>query len=103
MDKYGGDTDYCELKIWQPGNKSFMQRIVCPYTVHVFVLSLSGPQEVAGLKSPGMGRGQRFVIEGLSEKSSVVTEPWERLLEIVGVVGARCEWQGEKEIGRAHV
>ncbi|XP_017565231.1 integrator complex subunit 10 isoform X1 [Pygocentrus nattereri] len=57
---------------------------------------LQGPQEVAGLKSPGIGRGQRFVIEGLSEKSSVVTEPWERLLEIVGVVGARCEWQGEK-------
>ncbi|XP_007260378.1 integrator complex subunit 10 isoform X2 [Astyanax mexicanus] len=52
--------------------------------------------EVTGLKSPGMGRGQRYVIDGLSEKSSVVTEPWERLLEIVGVVGARCEWQGEK-------
>ncbi|XP_066497646.1 integrator complex subunit 10 isoform X2 [Hoplias malabaricus] len=57
---------------------------------------LQGSQEVAGLKSPGMGRGQRYVIDGLSEKSSVVTEPWERLLEIVGVVGARCEWQGEK-------
>ncbi|XP_072548959.1 integrator complex subunit 10 isoform X2 [Salminus brasiliensis] len=52
--------------------------------------------EVTGLKSPGMGRGQRYVIDGLSEKSSVVTEPWERLLEIVSVVGARCEWQGEK-------
>uniref|UniRef100_W5K8Y5 Integrator complex subunit 10 n=1 Tax=Astyanax mexicanus TaxID=7994 RepID=W5K8Y5_ASTMX len=52
--------------------------------------------QLTGLKSPGMGRGQRYVIDGLSEKSSVVTEPWERLLEIVGVVGARCEWQGEK-------
>uniref|UniRef100_A0A4W4EDM1 Integrator complex subunit 10 n=1 Tax=Electrophorus electricus TaxID=8005 RepID=A0A4W4EDM1_ELEEL len=57
---------------------------------------LQGSQEVAGLKSPGLGRGQRYVIDGLSEKSSVVAEPWERLLEIVGVVGARCEWQGEK-------
>ncbi|KAL0175501.1 hypothetical protein M9458_027831, partial [Cirrhinus mrigala] len=29
-------------------------------------------------------------------KSSVVTEPWERLLEMVGVVGSLCDWQGEK-------
>jgi hypothetical protein len=36
------------------------------------------------------------VIEGLSEKSSMVTEPWERLLDILAVVGARCEWQGDK-------
>ncbi|XP_076844514.1 integrator complex subunit 10 isoform X1 [Brachyhypopomus gauderio] len=57
---------------------------------------LQASQEVAGLKSPGLGRGQRYVIDGLSEKSSVVAEPWERLLEIVGVVGTRCEWQGEK-------
>uniref|UniRef100_A0A3P9ACM8 Integrator complex subunit 10 n=1 Tax=Esox lucius TaxID=8010 RepID=A0A3P9ACM8_ESOLU len=50
-----------------------------------------------GLKSPGVPRGsQRCVIEGLSEKSSVVSEPWERLLDILAVVGTRCEWQGDK-------
>uniref|UniRef100_A0AAQ5XEJ8 Integrator complex subunit 10 n=1 Tax=Amphiprion ocellaris TaxID=80972 RepID=A0AAQ5XEJ8_AMPOC len=49
------------------------------------------------LKSPTVSRGsQRYVIDGLSEKSSVVAEPWERLLDILGVVGARCEWQGDK-------
>ncbi|XP_030620610.1 integrator complex subunit 10 isoform X2 [Chanos chanos] len=58
---------------------------------------IQGSQEVGGLKSPGVGRGgQRFVIDGLSEKSSVVCEPWERLLDIVAVVGARCDWQGDK-------
>ncbi|XP_051717007.1 integrator complex subunit 10 isoform X3 [Ctenopharyngodon idella] len=57
---------------------------------------MQGSQEVGGLKSPGRGRGQRYVIDGLSEKSSVVTEPWERLLEMVGVVGSLCDWQGEK-------
>uniref|UniRef100_A0A9J7YXU6 Integrator complex subunit 10 n=1 Tax=Cyprinus carpio carpio TaxID=630221 RepID=A0A9J7YXU6_CYPCA len=57
---------------------------------------LFGSQEVGGLKSPGRGRSQRYVIDGLSEKSSVVTEPWERLLEMVGVVGSLCDWQGEK-------
>lgn len=55
-----------------------------------------GPQEGGGLKSPGTGRGQRGVIDGLSDKSALVAEPWERLLEIVGSVGLRCEWQGEK-------
>ncbi|XP_062840980.1 integrator complex subunit 10 isoform X1 [Trichomycterus rosablanca] len=57
---------------------------------------LQGSQDGGALKSPGKGRGQRGVIDGLSEKSSLVSEPWERLLEIVGVVGLRCEWQGEK-------
>uniref|UniRef100_A0A8C2FKR5 Integrator complex subunit 10 n=1 Tax=Cyprinus carpio TaxID=7962 RepID=A0A8C2FKR5_CYPCA len=57
---------------------------------------IQGSQEVGGLKSPGRGRSQRYVIDGLSEKSSVVTEPWERLLEMVGVVGSLCDWQGEK-------
>ncbi|XP_051514424.1 integrator complex subunit 10 isoform X2 [Myxocyprinus asiaticus] len=57
---------------------------------------IQASQEVGGLKSPGRGRGQRHVIDGLSEKSSVVTEPWERLLEMVGVVGSLCDWQGEK-------
>ncbi|XP_068069265.1 integrator complex subunit 10 isoform X2 [Danio rerio] len=57
---------------------------------------MQGSQEVGGLKSPGRGRGQRSVIDGLSEKASVVTEPWDRLLEMVGVVGSLCDWQGEK-------
>uniref|UniRef100_A0A8P4JZ09 Integrator complex subunit 10 n=1 Tax=Dicentrarchus labrax TaxID=13489 RepID=A0A8P4JZ09_DICLA len=54
-------------------------------------------QEGGSLKSPSVSRGsQRYVIDGLSEKSSVVAEPWERLLDILAVVGARCEWQGDK-------
>ncbi|XP_010895750.2 integrator complex subunit 10 isoform X4 [Esox lucius] len=58
---------------------------------------LQGTHEGGGLKSPGVPRGsQRCVIEGLSEKSSVVSEPWERLLDILAVVGTRCEWQGDK-------
>ncbi|XP_034037399.1 integrator complex subunit 10 isoform X2 [Thalassophryne amazonica] len=58
---------------------------------------IQGCQEGGSLKSPGVSRGsQRFVIDGLSEKSSVVNEPWERLLDILAVVGARCEWQGDK-------
>uniref|UniRef100_A0A8C2HMN9 Integrator complex subunit 10 n=1 Tax=Cyprinus carpio TaxID=7962 RepID=A0A8C2HMN9_CYPCA len=63
---------------------------------YAYVSFLSSSQEVGGLKSPGRGRSQRYVIDGLSEKSSVVTEPWERLLEMVGVVGSLCDWQGEK-------
>ncbi|XP_037316658.2 integrator complex subunit 10 isoform X1 [Pungitius pungitius] len=56
-----------------------------------------GSQEGGSLKSPTVSRGsQRHVIDGLSEKSSVVAEPWERLLDILAVVGARCEWQGDK-------
>uniref|UniRef100_A0A3P9AD26 Integrator complex subunit 10 n=1 Tax=Esox lucius TaxID=8010 RepID=A0A3P9AD26_ESOLU len=47
----------------------------------------------SSLKPP---RLSRCVIEGLSEKSSVVSEPWERLLDILAVVGTRCEWQGDK-------
>lgn len=54
-------------------------------------------QEGGSLKSPGVSRGsQRYVIDGLSEKSSLVAEPWERLLDILAVAGARCEWQGDK-------
>lgn len=56
-----------------------------------------GSQEGMGLKSPGTARGsQRYVIDGLTEKSSLVSDPWERLLDILAVVGARCEWQGDK-------
>nr|XP_061792868.1 integrator complex subunit 10-like isoform X1 [Nerophis lumbriciformis] len=54
-------------------------------------------QEGGPLKSPSVSRGsQRYVIDGLSEKSSAVAEPWERLLDLLAVVGARCEWQGDK-------
>lgn len=59
-------------------------------------VQIQGSQD-GTLKSPGVSRGsQRFVIDGLSEKSSVVAEPWERLLDLLTVVGARCEWQGDK-------
>uniref|UniRef100_UPI0037E8D244 integrator complex subunit 10 isoform X3 n=1 Tax=Semicossyphus pulcher TaxID=241346 RepID=UPI0037E8D244 len=60
-------------------------------------VQIQGSQESGSLKSPTVSRGsQRYVIDGLSEKSSVVAEPWERLLDILAVVGARCEWQGDK-------
>lgn len=65
------------------------------FSLHIFLLSAS--QDGGSLKSPSVSRGsQRYVIDGLSEKSSVVAEPWERLLDILTVVGARCEWQGDK-------
>uniref|UniRef100_A0A8C7XIK1 Integrator complex subunit 10 n=1 Tax=Oryzias sinensis TaxID=183150 RepID=A0A8C7XIK1_9TELE len=58
---------------------------------------LQGSQDSGNLKSPSMSRGsQRYVIDGLSEKSSLVADPWERLLELLAVVGVRCEWQGDK-------
>ncbi|XP_037116740.1 integrator complex subunit 10 isoform X1 [Syngnathus acus] len=58
---------------------------------------IKASQEGGPLKSPGVSRGsQRYVIDGLSEKSSVVAEPWERLLDLLAIVGARCEWQGDK-------
>lgn len=58
---------------------------------------IHGSQDGGSLKSPGVSRGsQRYVIDGLSEKSSLVAEPWERLLDILAIAGARCEWQGDK-------
>ncbi|XP_057707084.1 integrator complex subunit 10 isoform X2 [Corythoichthys intestinalis] len=58
---------------------------------------INAAQEGGPLKSPSVSRGsQRYVIDGLSEKSSAVAEPWERLLDLLAVVGARCEWQGDK-------
>lgn len=58
---------------------------------------MQGAPEGGSLKSPNTSRGtQRYVIDGLSEKSSMVAEPWERLLDILAMVGARCEWQGDK-------
>ncbi|XP_029703284.1 integrator complex subunit 10 isoform X1 [Takifugu rubripes] len=60
-------------------------------------VQIHGSQEGGSLKSPSVSRGsQRYVIDGLSEKSSVVPEPWERLLDILALAGARCEWQGDK-------
>ncbi|XP_028316216.1 integrator complex subunit 10 isoform X1 [Gouania willdenowi] len=60
-------------------------------------LQIQGPSDGGSLKSPSVPRvSQRYVIDGLSEKTSAVTEPWERLLDIISVVGARCEWQGDK-------
>uniref|UniRef100_A0A9J7XUF2 Uncharacterized protein n=1 Tax=Cyprinus carpio carpio TaxID=630221 RepID=A0A9J7XUF2_CYPCA len=64
---------------------------------------MQGSQEVGGLKSPGRGRSQRYVIDRLSEKSSVVTEPWERLLEVVGVVSLLCDWQRERKQADSHL
>lgn len=68
--------------------------------LHILVFHIcfiSASQDGGSLKSPSVSRGsQRYVIDGLSEKSSVVAEPWERLLDILAVVGARCEWQGDK-------
>lgn len=62
----------------------------------LFIFRLAS-QEGGPLKSPSVSRGsQRYIIGGLSEKSSVVSEPWERLLDLVAVVGTRCEWQGDK-------
>lgn len=73
--------------------------IYCPPDILFLFLFffVSGSQEGGSLKSPTVSRGsQRYVIDGLSEKSSVVAEPWERLLDILAVAGARCEWQGDK-------
>lgn len=77
----------------------FFFSIYCPPDMlFLFLLFfVSGSQEGGSLKSPTVSRGsQRYVIDGLSEKSSVVAEPWERLLDILAVAGARCEWQGDK-------
>lgn len=78
----------------------FLNKGEIPSPAYYYVslsLVFSGSQEGGSLKSPSASRGsQRYVIDGLSEKSSVVTEPWERLLDILAVAGARCEWQGDK-------
>lgn len=86
----------CRYKVHLPGK---IVQVYHSFYVLTFLFALYslGSQDGATLKSPGVSRGsQRFVIDGLSEKSSVVAEPWERLLDIVTVVGARCEWQGDK-------
>ncbi|XP_078530492.1 integrator complex subunit 10 isoform X1 [Lissotriton helveticus] len=55
-----------------------------------------GTQEVQDLLSPTKRCSQKYVIEGLSEKSSQIVDPWDRLLKILTVVGMRCEWQIDK-------
>ncbi|XP_051783704.1 integrator complex subunit 10 isoform X3 [Erpetoichthys calabaricus] len=55
-----------------------------------------GPQDSGNLKSPNKRSSQKYIIEGLTEKSSQILDPWERLLEILIMVGARCEWQMDK-------
>ncbi|XP_077160223.1 integrator complex subunit 10 isoform X3 [Paroedura picta] len=52
-----------------------------------------GAQETPDLLSPSKRSSQKYVIEGLTEKSSQITDPWERVFKILSVVGVRCEWQ----------
>nr|XP_034376054.1 integrator complex subunit 10 isoform X3 [Arvicanthis niloticus] len=46
--------------------------------------------------SPSKRSSQKYIIEGLTEKSSHIVDPWERLFKILNVVGMRCEWQMDK-------
>uniref|UniRef100_K7FYR4 Integrator complex subunit 10 n=1 Tax=Pelodiscus sinensis TaxID=13735 RepID=K7FYR4_PELSI len=55
-----------------------------------------GSQDTSDLMSPSKRSSQKYVIEGLTEKSSQITDPWERLFKILSVVGMRCEWQMDK-------
>ncbi|KAJ6660585.1 hypothetical protein lerEdw1_017582 [Lerista edwardsae] len=52
-----------------------------------------GPQDTSDLVSPSKRNSQKYIIEGLTEKSSQITDPWERVFKILSVVGVRCEWQ----------
>ncbi|XP_062813737.1 integrator complex subunit 10 isoform X2 [Anolis carolinensis] len=52
-----------------------------------------GTQDTSDLVSPSKRSSQKYVIEGLTEKSSQITDPWERVFKILSVVGVRCEWQ----------
>lgn len=71
--------------------------IYCLADILFLFAFVSGSQEGGSLKSPSVSRGsQHYVIDGLTEKSSVVAEPWQRLLDILAVAGARCEWQPDK-------
>eukprot|EP00069_Balaena_mysticetus_P013770 bmy_22432T0 len=46
--------------------------------------------------SPSKRSSQKYIIEGLTEKSSQIVDPWERLFKILNVVGMRCDWQMDK-------
>ncbi|CAI5789710.1 integrator complex subunit 10 isoform X2 [Podarcis lilfordi] len=52
-----------------------------------------GTQDTSDLVSPSKRSSQKYVIEGLTEKSSQITDPWERVFKILSIVGVRCEWQ----------
>ncbi|XP_048366585.1 integrator complex subunit 10 isoform X4 [Sphaerodactylus townsendi] len=52
-----------------------------------------GAQDTPDLLSPSKRSSQKYIIEGLTEKSSQITDPWERVFKILSVVGVRCEWQ----------
>ncbi|XP_069482755.1 integrator complex subunit 10 isoform X2 [Ambystoma mexicanum] len=55
-----------------------------------------GTQDVPDLLSPTKRCSQKYVIDGLTEKSSQILDPWDRLFKILMVVGVRCEWQIDK-------
>ncbi|XP_036752207.2 integrator complex subunit 10 isoform X11 [Manis pentadactyla] len=55
-----------------------------------------GAQETSDLMSPSKRSSQKYVIEGLTERSSQIVDPWEKLFKILNVVGMRCEWQMDK-------
>ncbi|XP_006509810.1 integrator complex subunit 10 isoform X5 [Mus musculus] len=55
-----------------------------------------GAQDTSDLMSPSKRSSQKYIIEGLTEKSSHIVDPWERLFKILNVVGMRCEWQMDK-------
>ncbi|KAE8631516.1 hypothetical protein XENTR_v10001220 [Xenopus tropicalis] len=55
-----------------------------------------GVQETSDLLSPTKRNSQKYIIEGLTEKSSQIVDPWERLFKILSVIGMRCEWQMDK-------
>ncbi|XP_067153452.1 integrator complex subunit 10 isoform X7 [Apteryx mantelli] len=55
-----------------------------------------GSQDSTDIMSPSKRSSQKYIIDGLTEKSSQITDPWERLFKILSVVGMRCEWQMDK-------
>ncbi|KAG8593751.1 hypothetical protein GDO81_000939 [Engystomops pustulosus] len=55
-----------------------------------------GTQDTSDLLSPTKRSSQKYIIEGLTEKSSQILDPWDRLFKILSVVGMRCEWQMDK-------
>ncbi|RXM27059.1 Integrator complex subunit 10 [Acipenser ruthenus] len=73
-----------------------MTHVVTPGCVALTRVSCFLIQDAANLKSPTKRSSQKYIIEGLTEKSSQIVDPWERLLEILSVVGVRCEWQIDK-------
>ncbi|KAH0627062.1 hypothetical protein JD844_002433 [Phrynosoma platyrhinos] len=48
-----------------------------------------GTQDTSDLVSPSKRSSQKYIIEGLTEKSSQITDPWERVFKILSIVGVR--------------